>query len=112
MNTPPILVAAIQSATTSERRTNLDRTEQLVRDAAGQGARFVCLQELFASPYFCQSEDHRQFAWAEPIPGPTVDWLSGLARDLNIVLVGSLFERRAPGLFITGTKDFTIRAPT
>lgn len=99
MNTTPILVAAIQTTIGSDRPSNLDQTARHVRDAARQGARLVCLQELFATPYFCQTEDHRHFELAESIPGPTTEWLSELARDLKIVLVGSLFERRAPGLY-------------
>lgn len=67
-------------------------------DAAGEG-HIVCLPELFAGEYPCQSEDHRQFDLAEPIPGPTTDRLSRLAAELSVVIVVPVFERRAPGLY-------------
>ncbi len=70
-----------------------------IREAARQGADIVCLQELFRSRYFCQSEDVARFDLAEPIPGPTTRILTELAAELNIVVVASLFERRAPGLY-------------
>src|SRR5512134_1111228 len=70
-----------------------------VRDAAGQGAQIVCLQELFRSQYFCQTEDHGHFALAEAIPGPSTDRLCALAAELGVVIVASLFEKRAEGLY-------------
>jgi len=70
-----------------------------VRAAARRGAAIVCLPELFRSRYFCQSEDHANFALAEPVPGPTTDALGALARALGIVIVASLFERRAAGVY-------------
>ena len=76
-------------------RKAIDRT----RDAASRGAQVVCLQELFMGPYFCQVEDHRFFKLAEAIPGPTTQVFSNLARDLGIVIVASLFEKRAEGLY-------------
>lgn len=94
-----VRVAAIQSTASPNVPQNIDRTVEKIREAAKQGAQLVCLQELFASLYFCQSEDHRQFALAESIPGPTSELMSRLAKELGIVLVTSLFERRAPGLF-------------
>ena len=74
-------------------------TEQGIRDAAGRGARLVLLQELHQSSYFCKVEDPALFDLAEPIPGPGTAWLGGLARELSVVIVGSLFERRAAGLY-------------
>src|SRR5213078_4027024 len=68
-------------------------------EAAERGAKFICLQELFAGPYFCQSEDHRWFAEAEPIPGPTSERLAAAAKKHGVVVIGSLFERRAAGLY-------------
>jgi N-carbamoylputrescine amidase len=68
-------------------------------DAAKQGAQIVCLQELFAGLYPCQTEDHSRFELAESIPGPTSQQMSKLAKQLGIVITGSIFERRAPGLF-------------
>ena len=94
-----VRVAAIQSTASTNVPANIDETEKKIRDAARQGADLVCLQELFASRYFCQSEDHAQFDLAESIPGPTSERMSRLAKELSIVLVTSLFERRAPGLY-------------
>ena len=59
----------------------------------------VCLQELFRSVYFCQVEDHKYFELAEPVPGPTTETMAALARELDVVIVASLFERRAPGIY-------------
>src|SRR5262245_66031600 len=76
-------------------RTALDG----VREAAARGAQIVCLQELFRSQYFCQVEDHRFFDLAEPIPGPSTERLAPLAKELGVVIVASLFEKRAEGLY-------------
>ena len=70
-----------------------------VRQAAARGAQIVCLQELFRSQYFCQVEDHRFFDLAEPIPGPSTERLAALAKELGVVIVASLFEKRAEGLY-------------
>jgi len=78
---------------------NLAKAEERVREAAGRGAQIVCLPELFRSQYFCREEDARLFDLAEPIPGPSTERLACVARDLNIVIVASLFERRAPGVY-------------
>ncbi len=94
-----IRVAALQMTATHNLQENLDRTLKAIREAASQGAQLICLQELFLSRYFCQTEDHRQFDLAESIPGPTTATLPQVAAELGIVLVASLFERRAPGLF-------------
>ncbi|MFN3596656.1 MAG: carbon-nitrogen hydrolase [Rubricoccaceae bacterium] len=92
-------VGLVQMRMTPDRDANLERAVAGVREAAAQGARLVCLPELFLSPYFCQSEDPAQFARAEPIPGPTTDALEPLVRELDVVLIASLFERRARGLY-------------
>ncbi len=78
---------------------NLARVLQKIGEAADQGAQVVSTQELFRSPYFCQTEDHSNFALAEPIPGPSTEALSQLAAERAIVIVASLFERRAAGLY-------------
>jgi N-carbamoylputrescine amidase len=78
---------------------NLAKAEWRIREAAGQGAQIICLQELFRSQYFCREEDARLFDLAEPIPGPSTEALSCLAQELNVVIVGSLFERRAAGVY-------------
>jgi len=69
------------------------------RSAVQQGADVVCLPELFSHLYFCQTEDHQNFRLAEPVPGPTTDLLSSLARELGVVIVASVFEERAPGIY-------------
>ena len=78
---------------------NLGVAADRVRDAAKQGAQVVCLPELFRTPYFCQREDAALFDLAEPIPGPTSDALAKVARELGVVVVASLFERRAAGVY-------------
>ncbi len=78
---------------------NLAHARELIRGAADQGARIVCLPELFLGPYFCQSEDHRHFARAESIPGPTTESLGRLAAELGVVVIASIFEKRAAGLY-------------
>src|SRR5258707_2581796 len=78
---------------------NLAKAEERVREAAGQGAQILCLQELFRSQYFCREEDARLFDLAEPVPGPTTEALASRARDLKVVIVASLFERRAAGVY-------------
>jgi N-carbamoylputrescine amidase len=70
-----------------------------VRDAAQQGAQIVCLPELFRSQYFCQAEDHANFALAEEIPGPSTAELEAVARETGVVIVASLFEKRAAGIY-------------
>ncbi|MEM1012694.1 MAG: carbon-nitrogen hydrolase [Planctomycetota bacterium] len=78
---------------------NVDAQIKLIHDAADAGAKVVCTQELFASKYFCQGEDHRFFDLAEPIPGPTTERLQAVAKEREIVVVGSLFEKRTAGLY-------------
>ncbi len=78
---------------------NLAKAEWRIREAAGKGAQILCLQELFRSQYFCREEDAALFDLAEPIPGPTTERLVSLARELGVVIVGSVFERRAAGVY-------------
>src|SRR5436309_3565563 len=78
---------------------NQAAAEEAIRKAARQGANIVCLPELYRSRYFCQSEDHANFALAEPIPGPSTKALGALAKKLKIAIVGSLFERRSAGVY-------------
>ena len=92
-------VACVQQACTADRDHNLSVSEAGLREAARQGAQLVLLQELHTGLYFCQHESTQLFDLAEPIPGPSTERLGGLARELGIVIVGSLFERRAPGLY-------------
>lgn len=92
-------VAVIQQHNGADLEHNLERTMAMVRDAARQGATLVLLQELHRSLYFCQSEDTAVFDLAETIPGPSTNALGALARELGIVIVASLFEKRATGLY-------------
>jgi N-carbamoylputrescine amidase len=78
---------------------NLTKAEDRCRQAAASGAQIVCLPELFRSQYFCREEDARLFDLAEPIPGPSTERLSSIARHENVVIIASLFERRAPGVY-------------
>lgn len=92
-------VALIQMSCSVDPGENLEKVLARIEEAAKQGAQLVSTQELFRSPYFCQTEDHANFALAESIPGPSTEALSKLAAARGIVIVGSLFERRAAGLY-------------
>lgn len=92
-------VAVIQQANDSDLNANAERSEAMIRDAASQGAQLVLLQELHRSLYFCQTEDTDAFDLAETIPGPSTERFGALAKELGIVLVISLFEKRAAGLY-------------
>ncbi|MAY26261.1 MAG: acyltransferase [Polycyclovorans sp.] len=101
MPTPPKTLRAglVQHACTGNRDETVARTDAGIRQAAAQGAQLIVLQELHTSLYFCQHESTELFDLAETIPGPSTEWLGGLAAELGAVIVGSLFERRAPGLY-------------
>ena len=100
MPSPDLLrVGLVQMASADTAEANLEKAIAGIREAAGRGATVVCLQELFLGPYFCQTEDHAHFARAEAIPGPTTERLEAVARELGVVLVASLFEKRAEGLY-------------
>jgi N-carbamoylputrescine amidase len=92
-------VGLVQMSCTAEKSANMDKAISKVREAAAQGAQIVCLQELFTSLYFCDVEDHDNFSLAESIPGPSTDMLGGLAKELGVVIIASLFEKRAQGLY-------------
>lgn len=94
-----VTLGLIQTTAGLSPAANTRKTLALAERAARAGARIICTQELFRSVYFCQSEDHQHFALAETIPGPTTDALGRLARRQRVVIVASLFERRAPGLY-------------
>ena len=89
----------VQMAATPDPDENLRRAIEKLEEAAGKGAQIVCLPELFATQYFCQREDSALFDLAEPIPGPTTAKLAEAAKKLGLVLIGSLFEKRAPGVY-------------
>ncbi|HWZ32928.1 MAG TPA: carbon-nitrogen hydrolase [Bryobacteraceae bacterium] len=92
-------VGLVQMSCGLDPNENVTKAEWKIREAAGRGAQVVCLQELFRSQYFCREENHDLFALAEPIPGPTTHTLGRLARELGVVIVASLFERRAAGIY-------------
>lgn len=94
-----VTLGIIQTRCTSNTEENMENALTRIREAADQGAQIVCLQELFRSQYFCQEEDVRLFDLAEPIPGPSTETLGKLAKERGIVIVASLFEKRAPGLY-------------
>ena len=94
-----IKVALVQQGLRQDREANLAASVASIRSAAAQGARLVVLQELHAGGYFCQTEDTACFDQAETIPGPSTELFGALARELGVVIVTSLFERRAPGLY-------------
>ncbi len=94
-----VTVGLVQQTCSDDKEATFAKTAAGIRDAAKRGADLVVLQELHAGPYFCQTEDPAHFAHAESIPGPATNRLAALARETAVVLVASLFERRAPGLY-------------
>ena len=94
-----VKVGLVQMSCTASPQENMEKTKQRIREAAAKGAQVVCLQELFLSLYFCDVEDYDNFKLAEAIPGPATHELGELARELNVVIVASLFEKRAEGLY-------------
>ena len=94
-----ISVAAIQLPCSGDISQNIEATVQQIEAAAKAGANLICLQELFSSLYFCQTEDHSQFGIAEAIPGPTTDRICQVAKENQVVIVAGVFERRTAGVF-------------
>ena len=92
-------VGLIQTSCHEDLVPNMKKTESLIRAAAERGAQIVCTQELYRSQYFCREEKHERFDLAETIPGPSTEMFSTLTRELDIVIVGSLFEKRAAGIY-------------
>ena len=98
--TKTVKLGLLQHACSANPAENLKKTLELAERAAKQGANIICTQELFRSQYFCQSEDHEHFKLAEPIPnGPSTVALQKIAKKYGVVIIGSLFERRASGLY-------------
>ncbi len=96
---PPFRVGLVQTRAVADPADNLEKVVARTREAAARGAQVVCHQELFRSPYFCQREDPALFDLAESVPGPTTEVLGRLARELGVVIVTSLFERRGAGVY-------------
>jgi N-carbamoylputrescine amidase len=94
-----VKVGLVQMSCAADKQTNLGKAVEKIKEAAEKGAQIVCLQELFTSLYFCDVEDYENFKLAESIPGPSTEVLGKLAAELNVVIIASLFEKRAQGLY-------------
>lgn len=94
-----IKIGIIQTSCFADKQTNIDKSIELIRKAASKGAQVVCLQELFASLYFCDVEEYKNFNLAETIPGPSTELFQKISSELGIVIVASLFEKRTEGLY-------------
>ena len=99
MRDEPYKIGVIQLAVDADKESTVAGHERAIRAAASQGAQVICLQELFDAPYFCKVADAERFDLAEPIPGPTVARMQALARELGVVIVVPMFEKRAPGVY-------------
>ncbi len=94
-----VKLGLLQHACSANPKANLSKTLALAERAAKQGAQIICTQELFRSQYFCQNEDHENFKLAEPIPGPSTAAFQKLAKKHSVVVIASLFEKRASGVY-------------
>ncbi|MEO0046800.1 MAG: hypothetical protein RL705_1991 [Bacteroidota bacterium] len=94
-----VQIGLVQMSCSKDVAANIDKAIREIRNAASQGAQIVCLQELFTSLYFCDVEDYDNFQLAEAIPGPTTHIMCELAKELGVVIIASLFEKRAEGLY-------------
>jgi len=99
MTRQPFTIGLIQEAVRASADETVDLTIERIREAAAKGAQVVLLQELFNAPYFCKVTDAARFDLAEPIPGPTTERMQSLARELGVVIIVPLFERRGAGLY-------------
>jgi N-carbamoylputrescine amidase len=98
-NESTISVGLVQMACSTDASKNLEKAVDSIRAASKQGAQIICLPELFLTQYFCQTEDSENFSLAEPLPGPTSTTLSNLAKELQVVLIVPLFEKRTQGIY-------------
>ena len=94
-----VKIGLVQMSCTASVSENLKKAESGIREAAAKGAQIICLQELFTYLYFCDVEEYENFKLAEPVPGPSSDALSHVAKELGVVIIASLFEKRAQGLY-------------
>lgn len=94
-----VKIGTVQMSCTQSPKENLAKAIKGIREAAAKGAQVVCLQELFTSLYFCDVEDYENFKLAEAIPGPSTESLSTVAKELGVVIIASLFEKRTEGLY-------------
>jgi len=98
-SSPSFTIGIVQESVSDDVKDNVARAETRIREAAEKGAQIVCLQELFNAPYFCKSQKHERFDLAEPIPGPTIERMRTLARELEMVIIVPIFERQAAGVY-------------
>lgn len=94
-----VKVGLVQMACSADKEKNVEKAVKMIRQAAEKGAQIICLHELFASLYFCDVEDYDNFKLAEPVPGPTTEKLKKVAGELGVVIIASLFEKRAQGIY-------------
>jgi len=94
-----VKVGIVQMSCSNDKQANLQKAIDKIREAAALGGQVICLQELFTSLYFCDVEDYDNFKLAEPVPGPSTDALSKVAKELGVVIIASLFEKRTSGLY-------------
>jgi len=99
MSARSVKIALVQMSMSADKAANLAKAAERVREAASRGAELVCLPELFATPYFCQSEDASNFDLAEPMNGPTTEAMAKAAREAKVAVVVPFFERRAAGIY-------------
>jgi N-carbamoylputrescine amidase len=99
MTSASVTIGLVQMSCLLDKRSNIDKARVKIGQAADRGARIVCLQELFASPYFCQTEDVSRFDLAEPLPGPTTEAIAEVCRARKVVVITPVFERRAAGVY-------------
>jgi N-carbamoylputrescine amidase len=97
--TKKVNIGVVQMSCTSQKETNLKKAVEQIRIAAADGANIICLQELFATRYFCDQEDVLNFSFSEPIPGPTTSLMQQASLETGVVIIASLFEKRTPGLY-------------
>ena len=94
-----VKIGLVQMSCTHDKRANLEKAIARIREAASQGAQIICLQELFSSLYFCDVEDYEHFKLAEPVPGVSTEAISRVAAECQVVVIASLFEKRAQGIY-------------
>ena len=94
-----VKIGTVQMSCVGDKTANLAKAIEQVRAAAEKGAQLICLQELFTSLYFCDEENYDNFSLAESIPGPSTDALSQVAKELEVVIIASLFEKRTQGIY-------------
>src|SRR3954468_14756554 len=94
-----VKIGLVQMSCSANKQENLDKAISKIQEVAAKGAQIICLQELFTSLYFCDVEDYDNFQLAEPVPGPSTETLSKVAAELKVVIIASLFEKRAQGIY-------------